>query len=311
MKFNKPAMDPINTHPLYRIHNIDSVMSSLWDFYKKKFLVLFIASFVISLGIQLISLNFNFAELQTMSDPMAILEKVKDFIVPMILMSLLSLIFSVILQYYVIYNPLDANVTIFSSIYMSLKYMLPYLVILILFAIFGSFAIMLGLLAIIIGVFFAIIYLMMIFMFILPILMVEGNNIANAISRTIKLAHKGFWSNMGWVAVFVLILIVISVFASAIIALPFTGSFLKMISNPEEAGNLVNYMYNPVFIILSALVNALTFPLPAIFAAILYFNGKAREDGKQIISPGYNEPPKVTVEDLYAKPLPEEKKENL
>jgi hypothetical protein len=114
---------------------------------------------------------------------------------------------------------------------------------------------------------------------------------------------------MGWVAVFFLILIIISVFSTAIIALPFTGSFLKMISNPEEAGNLVNYMYNPVFIILTALVNALTFPLMSIFSTILYFNGIAKEEGAQVAGPGSNEPPKVRVEDLYAKPLPEEKKE--
>jgi len=302
-------MEAIMNHPLYRVHNIDSVMSSLWDFYKKKFVVLFIASFIMSLCIQLISLNFDFAELQTMTDPMVMLEKIKSFILPMLLMLLANLVFSMILQYYVIYSPVNDNVNIFNSIYKSLKCFFPYLAILILFAFFGSFAIMLGLLAVIIGVFFSLLYLMMIFMFILPILMVEGNNIANGISRTIKLAHKGFWSNMGWAAVFILILLVISIVASAIVALPFTGSFLKMIANPEAAGELINYMYNPVFIILTSLVNALTFPLMAIFSTILYFNGRAREDGLQIADPITNEPPKVTVEDLYAKPQPEDSNE--
>jgi O-antigen/teichoic acid export membrane protein len=302
-------MEQFRNHPLYRVHNIDTIMSSLWEFYKKKFVILFITSFVMSLGIQLISLNLDIAELRTITDPMAMLEKMKGLILPMLLMSLANLFFTAILQYYVIYSPVDSNVTIFSSIYKSLKYFLPYLVILILLSFFGSFAIMIGLLAIIIGVFFSLLYLMMIFMYILPTLMVEGNNIANAISRTIKLAHKGFWSNMGWVAVFLLILIVISVFSSAIVALPFTGSFLKMISDPEEAGNLINYMYNPVFIILTSLVNALTFPLMPIFATILYFNGIAKEEGARFAGPDSNEPPKVKVEDLYAKPLPEDNKE--
>lgn len=296
------TMEAIKNHPLYRKHNIDSVMSSLWEFYKKRFVVLIITSFVMSLGIQLLSLNFDLKGLASITDPMEMLEKLKGMIIPMLLMSLANLLFTVILQYYVIYSPVDNSVNIFSSIYKSLKYFLPYLVILILLAFVGSFAVLLGLLAIIIGVFFALLYLMMIFMFILPILMVEGNNIASAISRTLKLSHTGFWPNMGWTAVFILILIVFSLIASAIVALPFTGRFLKMISNPEEAANVINYMYNPVFIILTSLVNALTFPLMPIFSTILYFNGKAKEDGVQVAGTDSNEPPKVTVEDLYAKP---------
>jgi hypothetical protein len=42
-------MDQISNHPLYKIHNIDSAISSLWDFYKKKFAVLFIISLVMAL----------------------------------------------------------------------------------------------------------------------------------------------------------------------------------------------------------------------------------------------------------------------
>jgi len=295
-------MEEIKNHPLYRVHNLDSVMSTMWEFYKKKFVVLIIASFIMSLCIQLLSLTFDLKELTSITDPMEMLEKVKDMIVPMLLISVANLLFAVILQYYIIFSPVNTDVSIFSSIYKSLKYFLPYLIILVLLSFFGAFVIMLGLIALIIGVFFSILYLMMIFMFILPILMVEGNNIASAITRTAKLSHKGFWPNMGWTAVLVLILIVFSLVASAIVVLPFTGSFLKMISNPEEAANAVNYLYNPVFIILTSLVNAITFPLIPIFSTILYFNGRAREEGSQMSVPDVNEPPRVTVEDLYAKP---------
>ena len=45
-------MDQFSNHPLYRKHNIDSAMSSLWEFYKKKFLSLFLISFAMSLVIQ-------------------------------------------------------------------------------------------------------------------------------------------------------------------------------------------------------------------------------------------------------------------
>jgi hypothetical protein len=143
---------------------------------------------------------------------------------------------------------------------------------------------------------------MTIYLFILPVLMVEGTNIAHVIGRTFKLAHSGFWSNLGWVAVFVIILMVISVFSSAIVLIPFTGSFLKVLTNPEEAGTVMNYMRNPLFLIVSALVNALYFPLMPIFATILYFNGRAKEDGIKESIAVTNDPPRVTVEDLYAKP---------
>ncbi len=303
-------MEQLKNHPLYRVHNIDSVMSSLWDFYKQKFVVLFITSFVMSLGLQLFSLTFDFSELYNMTDPVAMLEKIKGFMLPILGMSLVSLLFATILQYYVINNPVDSNVTIFSSLYKSLKYFIPYLIIMILLAFFSSIAMLLGLMVLIIGVFFSLLYVMTIYMFVLPILIVEGTNIGNAISRTFTLAHRGFWSNIGWVAVFLLIIIIISILGSAIIAIPFAGSFMKVFSNPEEAGNILSYMTNPIFLILSALVNAVYFPMMPIFAAIIYFNGRAKEDGVQVQGPDSNEPPKVRVEDLYAKPLPEEKKEN-
>jgi hypothetical protein len=140
--------------------------------------------------------------------------------------------------------------------------------------------------------------------------MVEGINIGNTISRTIKLVHKNFWSNIGWVAVFIIIILVVSVIFSGIILLPFTGSFIKTIVNPEDASKLVEVTTNPLFIILSAIVNALTLPLMPVFACILYFNGKAGEEQTQpvvTIEPDNN---RVRVEDLYAKPYSDDHPEN-
>ena len=71
-------MEEIKNHPLYRIHNLDSVMSTMWEFYKKRFVVLIIASFIMSLCIQLLSLTFDFKELTSITDPMEMLEKVKE-----------------------------------------------------------------------------------------------------------------------------------------------------------------------------------------------------------------------------------------
>jgi hypothetical protein len=302
-------MDQFSSHPFYRKHTIDSLMSSLWDFYTRKFVVLFITSFIMSLGVQYLSSFFNFSGIE-ITNPTAILEKLREFIWPMVFISLISLVFTVILNYYIIYSPVDEKVNIFVSAYKSMKYIIPYLIILILLAFMGSFALILGFFVLVIGMFFAAIYIATLYLFVLPVLMVEGNNIGNAISRTFILTHRKFWSNIGWVTVIVLIILVFSFIFSSLILIPFSGSFFKVLSNPEEVSNMLNFTSNPVYIILSALVNSLVFPVLPLLAAILYFNGKAREDDVSAVFTQGDGPEKIKVEDLYSKSLPEEGREN-
>jgi hypothetical protein len=303
-------MDQFSSHPLYRKHNLDSAMSTLWDFYKKHFVSLFIISLVMSLIIQYATTLANFKDLQNTTDPMVMLEKIREMILPILIISLINLLFTNILQYYILYNPLNSKNNIFVSALKSLKYFIPYLIIMILLAFAGGIAIVLGLFVLIIGAFFAFLYVMTVYLFILPVLMVEGPNIANTISRTFKLVHKNFWANIGWVAVFIIILIVISIIFSAIILLPFTGDFIKTILNPQSGSNLVNDTTNPLFIILSAVVSALTLPLMPIFAGILYFNGKASEEQVNITIEPVQENDKIKVEDLYAKPYSDDHPED-
>lgn len=303
-------MNQFNSHPLYRKHTLDSAMNSLWEFYTKRFLSLFIISFAMSLVMQYASTFINMKDIQSVTDPMIMLEKMKAFIVPILVISLINLLFTTILQYFVLYNPLDSRNNIFLSVLKSLKYFLPYLIIMILLAFMGSIAIILGLIVLIVGVFFSILYLMTIYLFILPIMMVEGANIGNTISRTFTLAHRNFWTNIGWVAVFLIILIIVSIISSSLVLLPFTGSFLKSILKPEEAVNIVDVTTKPLFIILSAAVNALLLPVMPIFASILYFNGKAGEEQILPANPVNPENEKVRVEDLYAKPYSDDHPEN-
>ena len=294
-------MSQIENHPLYRKHTIDTAINSLWDFYKTRFISLFLISLGMSLAIQYASTFVNLKELQAINDPMVMLEKIKEYLVPIVVILLINLLFSAILQYYIIYNPIDSSATIPGSIFNGFRYYIPFLVIMVILSLVASIAIVLGLLALIIGVFFSMIYVVMLYLFILPILMVEGPNIANTISRTVALGHRNFWSNIGWVAVFIILFIVISLILSGIILIPFTGSFLKSIVNPEEAEGIVDVTTKPLFLILSAVVNAITLPLVPIFACILYFNGRAGEAQAQNIIT--NEPEnRIRVEDLYAKP---------
>ena len=136
-------MDQFRNHQLYRIHNIDSAMNSLWEFYKKNFLLLFIPSIIMSLILQYISTLVNIKDLQPVTDPMVILEKAKDFILPMIIMSLITLLFSTIIHYYIIYFPGYSKKNIFVPAIRSLRYFVPYIIIMILLAFAGSFAIVL------------------------------------------------------------------------------------------------------------------------------------------------------------------------
>jgi hypothetical protein len=233
------------------------------------------------------------------------MQKFKEFIWPMVIIMALSLIFTLILQYYIIYNPVNPDVSIFSAAYKSLIYLIPYLILIILFLFVGSFAMILGFFVLIIGMFFAALYIGTLFLFVLPLLMAEGNNMGHALSRTFTLAHRNFWSNIGWVAVVALIVIVFSFIFSSLVLLPFSGNFLKVLSNPEEASNIMNFTSNPIYIVLSAIINALTFPIFPILASILYFNGKAREDNPEVAAGNSDDPNRVRVEDLYAKPRPE------
>ncbi|MBN2861810.1 MAG: glycerophosphoryl diester phosphodiesterase membrane domain-containing protein [Bacteroidales bacterium] len=293
-------MDEFRNHPLYQEHDIDSIMGSLWAFYTKKFLVLFTLSFIISLITQYLSSTFNFRELQTLTDPVEMMEKIREFIWPMILISLLSLFGTAILHYYIIFNPVDSSKTIFESIFRSLRYFIPYLIIIILLAFFGSIAMTLGLFVLIIGIFFVLLYLVTLYLFILPILMVEGPDIANAISRAFKLTHRRFWTNIGWVAVMIVIIMVIAIIMSGLILLPFTGNFFKVLSDPAEASGAIDFMSNPFYMILSALVNALYFPILPVFATALYFNGRAREEETGDIASSKKEN-NISVEDLYSR----------
>ena len=228
-------MDQFSNHPLYRRHNIDSAMNSLWEFYKKKFLTLFIASLVMSFVIQYASSMVNMKELSSITDPMLMLEKIKGLLLPILIISLINLLFTTILQYYVIFNPIDSDNTFFNSIIRSLRFFIPYLIIMVLLAFAGSIAIILGIFVLVVGAFFAMLYVVTIYLFILPVMMVEGVNIGTTITRTIALTHKHFWTNIGWVAVFIIVMLVISVIFSGIILLPFSGNFIKTIIKPEDA----------------------------------------------------------------------------
>src|SRR5665647_237016 len=140
-------MEPISSHPLYKHHTIDSAMNSLWDFYKKKFITLFLASFIMGLIIQYLSsmIRIDIGDYQSLNMEEMML-KLREYMWPMIIVSVLSLVFTTILHSYVIFNPLDNENNILRCILKSFRYLIPYLMMMIMLAIAGSFALFLGLL---------------------------------------------------------------------------------------------------------------------------------------------------------------------
>ena len=291
----------IKNHPLYRAHTIDTAINSLWDFYRKNFTKLFAMSLIMAAILQYAASFIDLTLLQNETDINVLMERLREFIVPVGIIAFINLFFSVIIQHYILFNPLDENSSIFNSVSGSFRYLLPYIITVILFAFFAGMAIALGLVIFIVGAVFAIIYTVTLYLFILPVMMMENTDIGHTISRTFKLTYKNFWSNFGWVAVFLTLFILISFLISGLILVPFAGNFLQSIFNPDEAANIAEVSKTPLYIALSTVAGAVTMPLMPLFSAILYFNGRAKEENMQGNISG-NEERKITVEDLYAKP---------
>lgn len=271
-------MESIENHPLYKAHTIDTAMNSLWEFYTGRFVPLFLISFVMGLAMQYLGtfIRIDIGDYQTFNmDEM--MNKLSEYMWPIVIFTLVNVLFTLILHYYVIFSPLDGECSFLRCTVRSLRYYIPYLMILVILAFFGSFALLLGLVLLFVGALFAGVYIMMLYLFLLPVMMVEGPIIAHAIVRTARLAHRNFWSNLGWTAVFVILLLVLSILLSGLVLLPFTGSFLSAVSSPEEASAAMEITSRPLYIILSAAVNGITLPLLPIFACLLYFNARARE----------------------------------
>ena len=289
-------------HPLNKRYDLDSALTSIWEFYKKWFGSLMLISFVFSLITSYLTGRINISEMYSVDEVDEMMAIVRSMIGPYLLIILFAFVFGLILHYYVIRKPVDPDSNIFSIGTTGIvKFFLPLLVLNIMLAVFAVFAITFGILLLFIGALFATVYIVMIYAFISPVLMIEDKGIGDTLTTTIRLAHKHFWPNMGWVSIFIIILMVISFILGAIIMIPFGGSFIKTIINPENASGLLDMTSKPSFIILNAIVNALTMPLFPIFSLVLYFNSRSDNVGEVITddSTGDDGNP-VKIEDLYS-----------
>lgn len=291
-------MNNYQNHPLAGASDLDSAMTRLWDFYKHYFVGLYIISFILSLLSALFSASLDLAAIQTTTDPEELLAMMKEMVLPYSLIVFVSLIFGVLIHAWILERPLGQENVIGNTLRKSLQAFIPYLIVVIVIGIAGSVVTAVGLVLLVLPGLFAAFYILTIAIFALPVTLIESRNAATVISRSLSLARRNLWPNMGWVIVVLLIIIIISLVLSSLIMLPFTGSLLKSLTNPEEAGALLEMVKNPVYIIISSLTTALITPVLPILAFILYFRNNVGQTVTVVAKENDN---RVRVEDLYPK----------
>lgn len=292
-------MEKYSNHPLAGATDLDSAMNIFWVFFRKHFLVLYIISVISSVLSTLVTSQIDMTKLTSTTDVSALIEFYKSLAVPYTLLLLVSLVFSVIMQVYIIEKPVSGQFSFFDALKKSLISFFPYLAAIILMIIPGAIMIGVGFVLFILPGIFAILYFLTISMFLLPVIVMEKMDPVFAVKRSLSLANRNFWPNLGWVAVMALLVIIFSVIVSALVMLPFTGTFIKSLSDPSAAMEMAK---NPLYLILASLTGALVGPVFPILAIILYFRN-SEEDVP--VAAVVEDVPRVTVEDLYPK-MPEE-----
>jgi hypothetical protein len=294
-------MNNFQNHPLAGAVDLDSAMTKLWSFYKKYFIGLYIISVVLALLSSLITAGLDLSMMQTTTDPAEMLEMMKGMAGPYALIMLISLVFGVLLHAWVLGKPMGEPDFLPAFLKRSLVALVPYLLVMIVFSIIAAVLTTVGLILLVLPAFFALFYSATVMIFALPLTLVESRNPATVIKRSFRLAHLHLWPNMGWVVVTFLLIIVASLVIGAITMLPFTGSFIRSIADPEQAGTMLEISRNPLYIGLSSLMTSLVTPVLPILAFILYFRNRGDEVVVEVTT---ETEPAVRVEDLYP-PVPD------
>ena len=291
-------MNNYQNHPLIGAVDLDSAMTMLWSFYKKYFIGLYLISVVMTLLSSIFAAGIDVAALQSTTEPSELLELMKGMAGPYMLIILVSLVIGVLLHAWVMEKPISDGDFVSSLLRKSLIALIPYLAVMIVISIIAVVLITIGLVLLVLPGLFAIFYISTVMIFAMPVTLMESRNPLTVISRSFTLVHKNFWPNIGWVAVVTLIILVISLVIGALVMLPFTGTFIRSMTNPSEVSSMLELSRKPLYIIFSALSTSLITPVLPIFAFILYFRNRGDEVAVEISTETNTA---VRVEDLYPK----------
>jgi len=292
-------MGKYSDHPLAGARDLDSAINLFWNFYKKNFVALFVISLASALISSIVTSYIDLSKLQSTTNMDEMFSIYASMAGPILVLLAVSLVFSVFLTVYVIEKPAGKPFSLANYLKKSVTVILPYIVALIFLAVPSVLLVSLGMFALVLPGIFAAFYVFTIGLFVLPVMVVEESNPVNALARSLSLTHKRFWQNIGWVVIVLMLLLIMSFVAGALIKLPFTGTFIKTLSDPGVSNEIAK---NPLFIGLSSLVDALITPVYPILAAILYFSNAEEIKSEATIAPDEN---RVRVEDLYPK-MPED-----
>jgi hypothetical protein len=293
-------MNDYRDHPLAGADDLDSAMSKLWAFYKKYFVGMYIICVAMELLSGVISSRFDLSSLYSgyTGDPQQVLEMMKGMAVPYSLLLIVTFVFGVLLHAWILERPLGQENTILKVLKSSLVALIPALVVLIVIGIAGAMLTTIGLVLLVLPGLFAILYISTVAIFTLPVTLIETRNPGSIISRSLSLVHNKLWPNIAWVLVMALIVIVIAIVIGGLTMLPFSGTFVKALTDPGDATSMLEMAKNPLYIGLSAFATALVTPVFPILAFIMYFSNSDENPAETVTSGEEN---KVRVEDLYPK----------
>lgn len=285
-------MENYQDHPLYQPMDFEALFTQTFQIYKKHFGWLFLYSFI---GILLMSLLFfatNLRESLTY-DFVYNPEQVggvmgKLFLFLFILFIGYSLLY-LFIHYFIIYQYIEPEKS-HSILFIEAmrKFALPYLLIILIITIIMTVSMTIGLFLLIVGMFVALGYFGTIFLPVTPALIIEKEDAITTITRCFRLGHLDFWATLGALVVIFILLMVASMILSGIAMAPFSIDMFKLL-NPNtalemiESGESILSFMTPGFVLVSSIVNAITFPIIPIFAVLVYFKLKYREDHGQVV----------------------------
>ncbi len=291
-------MKNYQNHPLAGATDLDSAFNKMWSFYKNYFMGMYIISVAGSLLSLILMADIDMASLQEVStDPQLVLEKMKSMAGPYALTMLVTLLLMVFLHTWILDRPADEPGFASMLLKKMLMALLPYLAAMIIFMVLTVILTSIGIVLFVLPGLFALAYMATVMIFAMPVTLVESSNPIEIITRSFKLMHRNLWPNMGWFVILALVMVVTAMLLSTLTMLPFTGSFIRSITNPEEASAMLEMSRNPIYIGLSALTGALVRPLMPILAFLLYFRNRGEEVAETEITTDTHAT--VRVEDLY------------
>ena len=270
--------------------DFEALFTQTFQIYKKHFARLFLYSF---LGIILMSMLFfatNLKESFTydfINNPEMIGGFLGNLFLILLVMFIGYSILYLFIHYFIIYQYIEPERSHLTMLGDAVKrFALPYFLIAIILTVILTVSMTIGFFLLIVGMMVALCYFGTIFLPVTPILIVEKDDPISTIGRCFKLGHIDFWPTLGALIVIQILIMVASMILSAISMAPFAIDMFRLM-NPNtilemmESGESIFSFITPAFVLVSSIVNAITFPITPIFAVLVYFKLKYKEDQAQ------------------------------